>query len=205
MGRILSLVFSLFGVFVGSAAGTWWFNTIAIGLFLRWAERYRVVREGSLKTCFCILFGIWVIFSAATIGIVVLAFFLLRSALSDWLEATLPTSLFNAGFVVVLICIGLAVIFGMGAGLSEVMGAAGAAKRRRFLFNPNGSSPPCPPVQDVDIPAGGDQAAASLFCAMAPPIDLTIFPMASLSRQISGNFRKSYATTILRRSGTKPE
>jgi hypothetical protein len=70
MARIFSLVFSLFGVFVTSAAGTWWFNTVAIGLFLRWVERYRVVRQGSLRLCIAILLAIWVVFSVVTTAFV---------------------------------------------------------------------------------------------------------------------------------------
>jgi hypothetical protein len=137
MGRILSLVLSLAGVFVTSAAGTWWLNTIAIGLFLRWVERYRVVRQGSLKVCIAILLGIWATFSVLTIALVALVFLLLRVALRDWLKVTLPASLFHAGYIAVLASIILAVVSGLFAGLSEVIGAIGAAKRRRFLLTPD--------------------------------------------------------------------
>jgi uncharacterized protein (DUF2235 family) len=152
MGRFFSLVFSLFGVFITSAAGTWWFNTVAIGLFLRWVERYSVVRQGSLKACIAILLGIWAAFSALTAALVVVLFLLLKALLRDWLNATLPTSLFNAGYVVVILCIGLAVISGVLAGLSEVSGAIGSAKRRRYLFGPTSQRAPDPPIEDVDIP-----------------------------------------------------
>jgi uncharacterized protein (DUF2235 family) len=151
MGRIFSLIFSLFGVFVTSAAGTWWLNTIAIGLFLRWVERYRVVRQGSLKACIGILLGIWAVFSIVTAVIVLVVFLLLRSMLHDWLATTLPKPLFNAGYVVIIVCIILAVVSGVVAGFSEVRVAIGAAKRRRFLFDP-GSESPQPPIQNVDIP-----------------------------------------------------
>jgi uncharacterized protein (DUF2235 family) len=152
MGRIFSLIFSLFGVLVTSAAGTWWFNTVAIGLFLRWVERYRVVRQGSLKACVGILLGIWAAFSALTAILVFVVFILLRAMLRDWLAKTLPSPLFDAGYVVVLICIVLAVVSGVFAGFSEVRGAIGAAQRRRFLFNPTPPNTPNPVVQDVDIP-----------------------------------------------------
>jgi len=151
MGRIFSLIFSLFGVFVTSAAGTWWLNTIAIGLFLRWVERYRVVRQGSLKACIGILLGIWAVFSIVTAVIVLVVFLLLRSMLHDSLATTLPKPLFNAGYVVIIVCIILAVVSGVVAGFIEVRGAIGAAKRRRFLFDP-GSESPQPPIQNVDIP-----------------------------------------------------
>ena len=146
MGRIFSLIFSLFGVFITSAAGTWWFNTVAIGLFLRRLERETVVRQGSLKVCITILFVVWVTFSVLTAALVFLIFILLRSALSDWLAATLPKPLFDAGYVVVIMCIVLAVAAGTLAGLSEVVGAIGAAKRRRFLFNLASSNPPLPVI-----------------------------------------------------------
>jgi uncharacterized protein (DUF2235 family) len=152
MGRIFSLVFSLFGVFVTSAAGTWWFNTVAIGLFLRRIERVPVVRQGSLAPCIAILLGIWVVFSALTAWLVWFIFHLLKSMLRDWLKATLPTVLFDAGYIVVVICVVLAVGAGVFAGLSEVWGAIGAAKRRRFLFNPVRPNTPDPAIQDVDIP-----------------------------------------------------
>jgi uncharacterized protein (DUF2235 family) len=151
MGRIFSLMFSLFGVFVTSAAGTWWLNTIAIRLFLRWVERYGVVRRGSLKACIGILLGIWAAFSIVTAAIVLVVFLLLRSMLRDWLATTLPKPLFNAGYVVIIVCIILAVVSGVVAGFSEVRGAIGAARRRRFLFDP-GSASPQPPIQNVDIP-----------------------------------------------------
>jgi hypothetical protein len=151
MGRIFSLMFSLFGVFVTSAALTWWLNTIAIRLFLRWVERYGVVRRGSLKACIGILLGIWAAFSIVTAAIVLVVFLLLRSMLRDWLATTLPKPLFNAGYVVIIVCIILAVVSGVVAGFSEVRGAIGAARRRRFLFDP-GSASPQPPIQNVDIP-----------------------------------------------------
>jgi uncharacterized protein (DUF2235 family) len=152
MGRILSLVLSLAGVFVTSAAGTWWLNTIAIGLFLRWVERYRVVRQGSLKVCIAILLGIWATFCVLTIALVALVFLLLRVALRDWLKVTLPASLFHAGYIAVLASIILAVVSGLFAGLSEVIGAIGAAKRRRFLLTPDSLGPVYPPIQNVGIP-----------------------------------------------------
>jgi uncharacterized protein (DUF2235 family) len=151
MGRIFSLIFSIFGVFVTSAAGTWWFNTVAIGLLLRRLERYRVVRQGSITACIGILLIIWAVFSVLTTGLVFVIFLLLKSMLRDWLETTLPKPLFNAGYVFVIICLVLAVGAGVFAGLSEVRGAIGAAKRRRFLFNPTNN--PNPAIQDVDIPA----------------------------------------------------
>jgi uncharacterized protein (DUF2235 family) len=148
MGRVLGLFFSLFGVFVTSAAGTWWINTIAIGLFLRRMERVRVVRQGSLKVCIAILLGIWLAFSFLTVAIVLALYWVLRSLLHDWLAEALPKPLFGAGYIVFVACIALAVVFGVWAGLIEVLGAIGAAKRRRFLLNPTE-----PAIQDVDVPA----------------------------------------------------
>jgi uncharacterized protein (DUF2235 family) len=115
-------------------------------------EREKVVRQGSLKACIAILLGVWVVFSFLTLALVLIAFLLLRSMLSNWLAATLPETLFNAGYFVVIICIALAVAAGILAGGSEVLGAIGAAKRRRFLFNPSQPNTGNPAVQEVDIP-----------------------------------------------------
>jgi hypothetical protein len=104
-------------------------------------ERYGVVRRGSLKACIGILLGIWAAFSIVTAAIVLVVFLLLRSMLRDWLAATLPRPLFNAGYVVIIVCIILAVVSGVVAGFSEVRGAIGAARRRRFLFDPGSASP----------------------------------------------------------------
>ena len=107
MGRIFSLIFSVFGVFVTSAAGTWWLNTVAIGLFLRRLERQPLIRQGSLRACICILLGVWLVFSAATVELVFGLFLLLRHTLRDWLAATLPLGLFNAGYVAISFLSGL--------------------------------------------------------------------------------------------------
>jgi hypothetical protein len=115
-------------------------------------EREKVVRQGSLKACIAILLGVWVVFSFLTLALVLIAFLLLRSMLSNWLAATLPETLFNAGYFVVIICIALAVAAGILAGGSEVLGAIGAAKRRRFHFNPSQPNTGNPAVQEVDIP-----------------------------------------------------
>lgn len=152
MGRIFSWVFSLFGVFVTSAAGTWWFNTVAIGLLLRWVERYSVIRQGSLKACMTILLGIWVVFSVVTSAFVFFIFVLLRWMLRDWLTTTLPATLVNSGYFIVIACIILAAVSGVIAGFSEVEGAIAAAKRRRLLFQPT-IRYPRPAIQSVDIPA----------------------------------------------------
>jgi uncharacterized protein (DUF2235 family) len=147
VGRIFSLIFSFFGLFVSASAIVWWFNTFAIGLFLRRLERVPVIRQGSLTTCIAILYGIWAAFSAVTIVFVVFVFFLLKAALSSWLKANLPDPYFNAGYWLVVAALSLAVLVGMFAGLSEVTGAVGASKRRRFLLNFDQ-----PPLQNVDIP-----------------------------------------------------
>jgi len=152
MGRIFSLIFSVFGVFVTSAAGTWWLNTVAIGLFLRRLERQPLIRQGSLRACICILLGVWLVFSAATVELVFGLFLLLRHTLRDWLAATLPLGLFNAGYVAILMCLILAVVSGLLAGLNQIIEAIGAAKRRRFLFYPASAGPQDPPFQDVDTP-----------------------------------------------------
>ena len=157
MGRIFSLIFSLFGVFVTSAAGTWWFNTVAIGLFLRWVERYRVVRQGSLRACIGILLGIWAAFSVLTAILV---------------------------FVVFIV---LAVVSGVFAGFSEVREAIGAAHRRRFLFDPTPPITPNPAVQDVDVSVQNGPGRRIVILCDGPPTGRTITPTASLSRPTSGS------------------
>jgi uncharacterized protein (DUF2235 family) len=162
VGRVISVAASIFSVFIAASAATWWINSIAIGLFLRWVERRTLIRQGSLKACLNVFRVIFVGFSVATIIIVGIVYWLLSKALSSWLYETLPTSLYNLGYWFVIIAIFVAVMVGVVSGFSETRGAVGAAKRRRFLFDPEVYGPPneplagrdfvSPTLQDVDIP-----------------------------------------------------
>ncbi len=152
MGRIFSLVFSLFGVFVTSAAGTWWFNTVAIGTLPSSTGTEEGspagVAQGMHRHTARRLGGVLGPDGSACIR----HFHSAEVAAGRLAQDRLAAPLFTAGYIVVIICIVLAVVAGAFAGLSEVVGAIGAAKRRRFLFNPSPPKAPDPAIQDVDMP-----------------------------------------------------
>jgi uncharacterized protein (DUF2235 family) len=162
MARVFSLVVTIAGVFIAAATATWWFNSIAIGLFLRRVERWPVVRQGSLKACINTFRAIFAGFSVATVLVVGVVYWLLSEALSSWLFETLPTSLYSFGYWFVAAAIVVAVMVGVFSGFSEAREAVGAARRRRFLFDPQFYGPPdgpfagqdfvSPPHQEVDVP-----------------------------------------------------
>jgi hypothetical protein len=89
MGRI-SLIFRC----VTSAAGTWWFNTVAIGLFLR-CGTIQVAQGMHRHTA-----GYWAAFSVPT-AIPYLSSSFCSAMLRDWLAKPAVTA--DAGYIVVLI------------------------------------------------------------------------------------------------------
>src|SRR5689334_23084708 len=119
MARVFSLVVTIAGVFIAAATATWWFNSIAIGLFLRRVERWPVVRQGSLKACINTFRAIFAGFSVATVLVVGVVYWLLSEALSSWLFETLPTSLYNFGYWFVAAATVVAVMVGVFSGFSE--------------------------------------------------------------------------------------
>jgi hypothetical protein len=134
VGRVFSVAATIASVFIAASAATWWINSIAIGLFLRWVERRTFIRQGSFKACLNAFRVIFAGFSIATVIIVGIVYLLLSKALSSWLYETLPTSLYNLGYWFVLIAILVAVMVGVVYGISETNGDVGAARSTRLLI-----------------------------------------------------------------------
>jgi uncharacterized protein (DUF2235 family) len=151
MAQIISLVAWFIGVVFSFSAGAWWLNTIIIGLTLRWLEWHKPLREGRLRVCALVLFGLWLVFAALTVALVLALFCLADSLIGDWLASSLPVPLVHPGRAIVIFAVWLAVAVGLLAGLSKVVDAWGAAQRRREITD---LMHPAPQPVDVPQPAG---------------------------------------------------
>ncbi|WP_180982467.1 DUF2235 domain-containing protein [Methylocella silvestris] len=148
MGRLVSFLLSFFGVFAGFIAFAWWFNTLLIGLALRWAEWHPPLRKGPLWASGLLLATIWLLFTAISAGAAFVLFQALSGDIRLWLAQSTSESYVSLAYVIVAWAFGLMLVVGAAAGLSKSLGAWGAAKRRQHLFNRNE-----PELQDVSLPA----------------------------------------------------
>ncbi|HVY15498.1 MAG TPA: DUF2235 domain-containing protein [Rhodopila sp.] len=151
MGRVLTFIAWFVGLFVSLAAGAWWFNTVVIGLALRWAESRWPLHRGRLSACAIVLFGFWAAFALISAGVTLAAVRLLYDMLADSLSDMLPKSLSRDGYKVVYWGTVFVIVVGLSAGFCEVRDAWNAARRRRFLEDTQR------PEQPVDLPRGNGE------------------------------------------------